>query len=318
MSIKDNIIDVVAKIDKICKGAYSVVLMIQNYGLVGFRDKHGIRPLIYGSLDGSHMIASESICLQTLDYENVTNIKNGEVIIINENGLHKHRYNKTALYTPCIFEYIYISRAESVIDDVSVYQARVKMGKYLAYNIQKQLQDKLKDIDYVVPIPDTSRPSAIVVSKILNIPYYEIVIKNRYVSRTFIMDNQNNRIRSVKRKLGIVDKLAKNKNILLIDDSIVRGNTIKHVINTLRKHGINKIYVASCSPPVRYANKYGIDIPNENDLIANKLSVTEIEKYIGVDKLIYQTIDDLKQSIWDLNPNIKHFDLSVFDGKYIN
>lgn len=176
----------------------------------------------------------------------------------------------------------------------------------------------LEDIDCVVPIPDTSRPPAIVVSKILNIPYYELIIKNRYVSRTFIMDSQKSRRLSVKRKLGVVDTLAKDKNILLIDDSIVRGNTIKHVIETLRNYGVGKIYVASCSPPVRYTNVYGIDIPTREELIANKMSIREIKDYLKIDGLIFQTIEDLHKSIQDINKDLTNFDMSVFNGKYIN
>lgn len=316
----DNIVEVIKKVSEMCKGAYSVILMIQGFGLVAFRDPYGIRPLIYGSKNNNFLITSESICQQSLEYENLTNIGKGEIIIIEKECKQPKRiiYDDTKPYTPCIFEYIYISRAESVIDNVSVYLARVKMGKYLAYNIKEKMGNLLEDIDCVVPIPDTSRPPAIVVSKILNIPYYELIIKNRYVSRTFIMDNQKSRRLSVKRKLGVVDTLTKDKNILLIDDSIVRGNTIKHVIETLRNYGVGKIYVASCSPPVRYKNVYGIDIPTRDELIANKMSIREIKDYLKIDGLIFQTIEDLHKSIQDINKDLTNFDMSVFNGKYIN
>jgi amidophosphoribosyltransferase len=319
-NLTKNIETVVKKVSQMCKGAYSIILMIQDYGLVAFRDPYGIRPLVYGTKDNKVLVASESICHQSLEYNEVTNVKNGEIIIIEKNNstIKKIRYDDSKHYTPCIFEYIFISRAESVIDDVSVYLARVKMGKYLAHNIKKQMGDLLEEVDCVVPIPDTSRPSAIVVSKVLNIPYYEIIIKNRYVSRTFIMDSQKSRRLGVKRKLGIVDSLAKGKNILLIDDSIVRGNTIKHVIETLKNYGVGKIYVASCSPPVRYSNVYGIDIPTRNELIANRLSVKEIKEFLGIDGLIYQTPLDLMKSIQEVNPKLKNFDMSVFDGNYVN
>jgi amidophosphoribosyltransferase len=318
MNLEDNLHFVIKKISMMCKGAYSVILMIQNYGLIAFRDIHGIRPLIYGKKGNKYLISSESICQQSLEYNELKNVENGEMIIFRKDGfIKKIKYEENSVYTPCIFEYIYISRCESVIDKVSVYLARVKMGKYLAYNLKESLGDKLNDIDFVVPIPDTSRPSAIVVSKILNIPYYEIITKNRYVSRTFIMDSEKRRRISVKRKLGIVDGLAEGKNILLIDDSIVRGNTIKHVIERLKKYKINKIYVASCSPPIRYKNVYGIDIPTREELIANKMSIKDIKEYLGIDGLFFQKTEDLIRAIQDINPELKNFDLSVFNGEYI-
>jgi len=318
LSIEDNIVSVVKKISEICKGAYSVILTIQGFGLVAFRDPYGIRPLVWGKKDNRVLVASESVCHQNLEYDDIKSVKNGEILLVTKDITKTIQYNDTAPYTPCIFEYIYISRAESVIDDVSVYLARVKMGKLLAARIQEQLGDELQNIDCIVPIPDTSRPSGIVVSKILNIPYYEIIIKNRYVSRTFIMDSQQSRRMGVKRKLNVVSSLAKGKNILLIDDSIVRGNTIKHVIDILKKHGVNKIHIASCSPPVRYSNVYGIDIPTQTELIANRMSIREIKEYLGVDSLIYQTVEDLQTAIQQINPEISGFDMSVFTGDYIN
>ncbi len=311
----DNMIyKTVHEIINTLKGSFSVILLIKNYGLVCFRDKYGIRPLCYGSNKNNILISSESVCLDILNYTNIEDVN--EIILIKKNNvINKYKYNFNL--SPCIFEYVYLSRPESVINGVSVYQARINMGYYLSLNIRKQLKDELTNIDSIIPVPDSSLISCTKLAEELKIPLKFGIIKNRYIDRTFIMKNQDDRRNNIKRKLFIVKEEVNNKNIIIVDDSIVRGNTSKHIISELKQNGAKKIYFASCSPEIKYSNKYGIDLPNQKDLIAYNKNINDIEKSLNVDKIIYQNIDDLKKSITNINDKINNFELSIFNGIYI-
>jgi len=310
------IVNTIKKISDKCNGAYSIIIMIKNYGLICFKDPYGIRPLIYGKRNNSYVISSESCSIKNIDFDLIGDIKGGEIIIFkNDISISKYIYS-IKIQKPCLFEWIYIARDDSIINNVSVYESRLKMGEYLAKKIKFEIN--IDDIDFIIPIPDTSRPSALKISEILNIPYREGIIKNRYIGRTFIMDNQNDRKKNLKRKLNVIEKYISNKNIILVDDSIVRGNTIKHIINLLYKNNVKNITVVSCAPIIRYQNFYGIDIPTKNELISNNMSLNEIEKKLNIKKIIYLSIEEICKSITDLNANIKDFELSVFNGKYIN
>ena len=271
--------------------------------------------VIAGANEITIIISSESISLDALDYDIIKDIEPGETIIIKENLIESKKIKKSYL-RPCIFEWIYISRAESIIHNVSVYEARLKMGEYLAKKIKKEID--ISTIDMIVPIPETSKPICLKISEILDIPYYECIIKNRYIDRTFIMENQMERKKNIKKKLGIVKNMIKGKNILIVDDSIVRGNTMLRIINILKKSNVKKIYVASASPIIKYQNYYGIDIPTKEELFSHKHNnIKEMEQFFGINKLIYQDINDVKSSITDLNPNIIDFEMCIFNGIYI-
>jgi amidophosphoribosyltransferase len=298
------------------KGAYSVILLIENYGLVCFRDKFGIRPLMYGKKNNTYMISSENIAHNILEYNFQKDIEN--IAIFKNNG-NVEEYNYNFKLKPCLFEYIYLARPESKINKVSVYDFRINMGNYLAKNIINTLDVKeLNDIDAVIPIPDTSIISTTSLAEKLNKPLKFGIIKNRYIDRTFIMNNNITRNKNIKRKFLFINSELNNKNIILVDDSIVRGNTCKHIINELKLAGVKKIYFASCAPPIKYINKYGIDLPLQTDLIAYNKNNKEISKILNIDTIIYQTIDDLKKSFTDINNNVLDFELSVFDNVYIN
>ena len=317
---KENIFMAVDEVHQRVQGAYSVVIMILGYGLVAFRDPHGIRPLVFGSKNNNsqHMFSSESVALDCLGYELNRDVKPGETIFIDINGnVNKHMYSKSIL-NPCIFEYVYLARPDSTIDEINVYSSRMEMGKYLAEKIKKELsQSELDSIDVVMPIPDTSKTSALPLSISLNKKLREGFVKNRYIGRTFIMPGQKSRKKSVKQKLNTINKEFENKNVLLIDDSIVRGNTSKQIILMAREAGANKVYFASASPPIRYPNVYGIDMPYVKELIAYDRDVKQICKEIGADKLIYQDLDDLIEAVGKGNNKIVDFDTSCFDGKYV-
>lgn len=314
----DIIINTIKNISNILVGSYSIILLIKNYGLICFKDPHGIRPLIYGKKNNTYLISSESPSLINNDFKNIKDVKAGEIIIFKEKQnnitLTKYQYSNK-IQKPCIFEWIYIAREDSVIQNVSVYEARLKMGELLAKNIQSQVD--INNIDYVIPIPTTSKPIALKISEVLNIPYRECIVKNRYIYRTFIMNNQEVRNNNIHKKLSVVKNIVKNKNVLIVDDSIVRGNTIKHIINLLKENEVNNIYVASCAPIIKHQNYYGLDIPTKEELIANNKTIREIENELQIQKLIYQSIDDLCKSIQFYNPNIKDFELSIFNGKYL-
>ena len=316
---KEEIFKAVDEVHDRVDGAYSVIIMILGHGLVAFRDPNGIRPLIYGRKQDKYMVASESVALDCLGYTVERDVNPGETIFIDTNKkIYHHNYSVKKDYSPCIFEYVYLARPDSVIDKINVYQSRLEMGKKLASKIKNDLtKDELDNIDVVIPIPDTSKTSALPLSIALNKKLREGFIKNRYIGRTFIMPGQKIRKKSVKQKLNTIDIEFKNKNVLLIDDSIVRGNTSKQIIQMAREAGANKVYFASASPPIRHPNVYGIDMPYVNELVAYDRTIDEIKDAIGADKLIYQSLDDLILSVKKYNNEIDGFDCSCFNGKYI-
>ncbi len=316
----EEIFAAVSGVHKRCIGAYAVVAMITRDGIVGFRDPNGIRPLVYGKreteLGTDYMIASESVALVTQGYEIIRDIKPGEAIFITDNGeVHTKQCADNPRYNSCIFEYVYFARPDSIIDNVFVHKARMRMGHNLAEKVKRVWPDH--DIDVVIPIPDTSRTSALEMAVALGVPYREGYIKNRYIARTFIMPGQKQRKKSVRRKLNPLDIEFKGKNVMLVDDSIVRGTTSREIVQMARDSGANKVYFASASPAIRYPNIYGIDMPAANELIAHNRSEKEVAKEIGADRLIYQDIEDLLDSITVGNADLKQFDCSVFDGNYI-
>jgi len=294
--------------------------MIIGHGIVGFRDPHGIRPIIYGKKETDkgteYMIASESVALRSLGFEPVRDLKPGEAIFIAENGtVHTRQCVKNATLNPCIFEYVYLARPDSIIDGVPIYQARMRMGEKLAEKILKERPNH--DIDVVIPIPDTSRTSALEMAKALGVNYREGFIKNRYIGRTFIMPGQSLRKKSVRQKLNAIDLEFRDKNVMLVDDSIVRGTTCEQIIQMARDAGAKNVYFASASPSVKYPNVYGIDMPAAEELIAHGRTDKEIEELIGADWLIYQDLEDLIECVGEANPDIDSFDCSVFTGIYI-
>ena len=298
-----------------CSGGFSVVALISGIGIVAFRDPNGIRPLSLGTKNKSYMIASESSALTALDFETVEDIKPGEAIILNENGeLMRRRVVRKSSHTPCLFEFVYFSRPDSSIDDISIHKSRLRMGDFLGDKILKEYP-KL-NVDVVIPIPDTSRTSAMQVAYKLGVKYREGFMKNRYIGRTFIMPGQRNRKRSVKQKLNPIEIEFKDKRVLLVDDSIVRGHTSKNIVKMVKKCGAKKVFLASASPPIRHQNIYGIDMPATTELVAHKRSVKEIKRYIKADELIYQNLEDLKRSASIGNPKITEFEDSVFTGNY--
>ena len=298
-----------------CSGGFSVVALISGIGIVAFRDPNGIRPLSLGTKNKSYMIASESSALTALDFETVEDIKPGEAIILNKNGeLMRRQVIRKSSHTPCLFEFVYFSRPDSSIDDISIHKSRLRMGDFLGDKILKEYP-KL-NVDVVIPIPDTSRTSAMQVAYKLGVKYREGFMKNRYIGRTFIMPGQRNRKRSVKQKLNPIEIEFKDKRVLLVDDSIVRGHTSKNIVKMVKKCGAKKVFLASASPPIRHQNIYGIDMPATTELVAHKRSVKEIKKYIKADELIYQNLEDLKRSASIGNPKITEFEDSVFTGNY--
>jgi amidophosphoribosyltransferase len=302
------------------RGAYAAVLMITGYGIVAFRDPHGIRPLVYGrrQSDGEteYMVASESVALDALDFEMVRDVAPGEAVIIDVNGrVYNRQCAKSVSHTPCIFEFVYLARPDSIIDKVSVHKARLRMGDYLAEKILRVWPDH--DIDVVIPIPDTSRTSALQMASALGVKYREGFIKNRYIGRTFIMPGQKLRERSVRQKLNAIDLEFQDKNVLLVDDSIVRGTTSAQIIQMARDAGARRVYFASAAPPVRYPNVYGIDMPAARELIAHNRSEEEVGDAIGADRLIFQDMDDLEEAVRRGNPGLKRFDTSCFTGEYV-
>jgi len=316
----EEIFAAVVGVHKRCIGAYAVVAMITRDGIVGFRDPNGIRPLVYGKRETEqgtdYMIASESVALVTQGYEIVRDIKPGEAIFITHEGeVHTKQCADNPRYNTCIFEYVYFARPDSIIDNVFVHKARMRMGHSLAKKVKHMWPDH--DIDVVIPIPDTSRTSALEMAIALGVPYREGYIKNRYIARTFIMPGQTQRKKSVRRKLNPLDIEFKGKNVMLVDDSIVRGTTSREIVQMARDSGANKVYFASASPAIRFPNIYGIDMPAANELIAHNRSEEEVAKEIGADRLIYQDLPDLLDAITQGNPELEEFDCSVFDGNYI-
>jgi amidophosphoribosyltransferase len=303
-----------------CRGAYAVVAMIAGYGVLAFRDPYGIRPLIFGRADTDHgyeyMVASESVALDSLGFEVVRDVAPGEAIFIDQDGnFFSRQCAPTASLNPCIFEFVYLARPDSVIDGISVYETRLRMGESLAEKIKRQYRHL--DIDVVIPIPDSSRPAAMELSKQLNLSYREGFIKNRYIGRTFIMPGQAIRRKSVQQKLNAIGMEFKGKNVLLVDDSIVRGNTSREIVQMARLSGARKVFFASAAPPVRFPNVYGIDMPTRAELIAAHRSEDEVGREIGADALIYQDLDALKDAVRRVNPKLTSFETSCFDGHYI-
>ncbi len=315
-----DIFSAVTRVHKRCVGAYAVVGMIANYGMVAFRDPHGIRPLVFGKKETrkgtAYMVASESVALDVLGYKLVRDLHPGEAIYVDIAGnIKMQQCAGQPKLTPCIFEHVYFARPDSIIDDISVYKSRLRMGERLAEKILREKPDH--NIDVVIPIPDTSRVAAQAMAERLGLKFREGFMKNRYIGRTFIMPGQQQRKKSVRQKLNPVKLEFQGKNVLLVDDSIVRGTTSQQIIQMARDSGAKKVYMASAAPPVRFPNVYGIDMPSAQELIAHGRSTEQIAELIGADWLIYQDLNDLITSAQEGNPTIKQFDCAVFDGNYI-
>ncbi|MDO8892588.1 MAG: amidophosphoribosyltransferase [Sulfurimicrobium sp.] len=316
----EAIFKAVAGVHRRCRGAYAVVAMISGYGLVAFRDPHGIRPLVVGRAETEngpeYLVASESVALDVLGYKLIRDIEPGEAVLIDESGsFFSQQCAETSALNPCIFEYVYLARPDSVIDGISVYETRLRMGVSLADKIRREFGEL--DIDVVIPIPDTSRPSALQLANQLGVPYREGFIKNRYIGRTFIMPGQSQRKKSVRQKLNAIGIEFQGKNVLLVDDSIVRGTTSKQIVQMAREAGANKVYFASAAPPVRFPNVYGIDMPTRAELLATGRTDEEIALEIGADAVIYQDIEALVEDVRAARPDITLFDTSCFNGEYI-
>jgi amidophosphoribosyltransferase len=316
----DDVFKAVTGVHKRCRGAYAVVIMIAGFGILGFRDPHGIRPVVFGvrkSEQGPEfMIASESVALDVLGFDIIRDIEPGEAVFIEESGeLHTQQCSDEIDHCPCIFEYVYFARPDSIIDDISVYKARLRMGDKLAAKVLREWPDY--DIDVVIPIPDTSRTAALQMANKLGVKFSEGFMKNRYIGRTFIMPGQKMREKSVRQKLNAIGLEFDGKNVLLVDDSVVRGTTSAQIIQMARDAGAKKVYFASAAPPVRYPNVYGIDMPAAHELIAHNRTEDEVCEAIGADRLIYQDLHDLIEAVRKGNPSIEHFDTSCFSNEYI-
>ena len=316
----EDVFAAVANVHKRVKGGYAVVALITGYGVVGFRDPNGIRPAVFGKRETAqgteYMIASESVALDALDFEIVRDIAPGEAIYIDSEGnFSAKQCAENPRLAPCIFEHVYFARPDSIMDGISVYKARLRMGHKLAEKILRERPEH--DIDVVIPIPDTSRSSAVELANILGVKYREGFMKNRYIGRTFIMPGQQERKKSVKQKLNALELEFRGKNVLLVDDSIVRGTTCNQIIEMAREAGAKKVYFASAAPAVRFPNVYGIDMPAKEEFIANGRNEDEICKEIGADWLIYQDLNDLIDAVTIGNSHVETWDCSVFDGKYV-
>ena len=302
------------------RGGYAVVALVVGHGILGFRDPNGIRPLVIGVRDTprgrEHMLASESVALDQAGYELLRDVGPGEAVFVDEQGrLHSQRCAEATRHTPCIFEYVYFARPDSIIDNISVYKARLRMGELLAEKIRRERPDH--GIDVVIPIPDTSRTSALQVAQILGVKYREGFIKNRYIGRTFIMPGQEQRAKSVRSKLNAIDLEFRGKNVLLVDDSIVRGTTSAQIIDVARDAGARAVYFASAAPPVRYPNVYGIDMPAASELVAAGRTDDEVARIIGADWLVYQDLPDLVRAVQHHDSQVTEFDTSCFSGEYV-
>lgn len=317
----DDLFAAVSAVHRRCRGAYTAVSMINGCGILGFRDPHGIRPLCFGERmtdnGREYVIASESVALDVLGFELVREVAPGEAVFIDMDGvLHTRQCAEPgSVHSPCIFEYVYLSRPDSIVDGVAVHKARLRMGRRLAAKIERDWRDH--DIDVVIPIPDTSRTSALELAYALGVRYREGFIKNRYVGRTFIMPGQASRRKSVRQKLNPIPLEFRDQNVLLVDDSVVRGNTSQQIVQLARDAGARKVYFASAAPPVRHPNVYGIDMPAVEELIANNRDEEQIARVIGADGLIYQDLEDLKAAVREGNPDLEDFDCSCFNGEYV-
>ena len=298
------------------RGSYAVVALVAGHGLLAFRDPYGIRPLCVGHSPAGVMVASESVTLEGNGFELDRDIQPGEALFVDLAGqMHFQQCAEQVSHHPCIFEYVYLARPDSVLDGISVYQARLNLGKTLAKRLVSTVPPN--EIDVVIPIPESSRPSAMELAQLLGLPYREGFVKNRYVGRTFIMPGQGVRKKSVRQKLNVIASEFKGRNVLLVDDSIVRGTTSKEIVQMARDAGARKVYLASAAPPVRFPNVYGIDMPTPHELVAHDRTVDEIRDIIGCDALIYQDVEGMKQAIGSLNPSLAGFDASCFDGVYV-
>ena len=316
----EDIFSALSRVYERCHGGFAAIVMITGYGILGFRDKHGIRPLVFGSRETEqgkeYMIASESVALDSQGFTIERDVAPGEAVYIDvKNNLFTKQCSESGVHTPCIFEHVYFARPDSLMDSISVYKARLRMGEKLADKLNKLRSDH--DIDVVIPIPDTSRTSALELANRLGIKFREGFVKNRYIGRTFIMPGQSMRKKSVRQKLNAIELEFKGKNVLLVDDSIVRGTTCKQIIQMARDAGAEKVYFASAAPAIRFPNVYGIDMPAASELIAAGKTDDEVEKLIGADWLIYQDLDDLIASAAEGNPDIEQYECSVFNGEYI-
>jgi len=318
----EDVFDAVSEVHQRCRGAYAVVAMITGFGIVGFRDPNGIRPIVFGERESEegveYMIASENVALDALGFKLTRDIKPGEAVFIERSGvLHTVQCADPKMidHAPCIFEFVYFARPDSMIDNISVYKARLRMGEKLAAKIQREWDGH--DIDVVMPIPDTSRTAAIMLASKLKVKFREGFIKNRYIGRTFIMPGQKMREKSVRQKLNAIKLEFEGKNVLLVDDSIVRGTTSAQIIEMARDAGAKNVYFSSAAPPVRYPNVYGIDMPSASELIAHGRTEAEIQEAIGADRLFYQDHEDLIAAVGQGNKDIKHFDTSCFSNSYV-
>lgn len=318
----EDIFAAVGRVHERCRGAYAAVIIIVGFGMVAFRDVQGVRPLVMGSreVDGAKefMVSSESVALDALDFTLWRDLGAGEALCVTEQGeVYTKQCAENAELTPCIFEYVYLARPDSIVDNISVYKSRLRAGERLAERVQESFGGN-HDIDVVIPIPDTSRTAALPLAYKLNVKYREGFIKNRYIGRTFIMSNQKQRQNSVKRKLNVIELEFRGKNVLLVDDSIVRGTTSRQIIHMARQAGAKRVYFASASPPVRYPNVYGIDMPSTQELVAAGKTENEVMQIIGADKLVYQKLEDLVACSREGNASIKQFECSVFNGQYLS
>src|SRR5690554_5874099 len=317
---EEDVFAAVSRVHERCRGGYAVVSMITGYGIVAFRDPYGIRPVVFGQRQTAagveYMIASESVALDVLGFSLIRDLAPGEAVYITEDGeLFTRQCATQHQLSPCIFEHVYLARPDSIIDGISVYKARMKMGEKLADKILRERPDH--DIDVIIPIPDTSRTSALELAHRLGVKYREGFIKNRYIGRTFIMPGQAQRKKSVRQKLNAIELEFRGKNVMLVDDSIVRGTTCQEIIQMARSAGAKKVYFSSAAPEVRYRNVYGIDMPSVQDLIAHNRTADEICELIGADWLVFQDLDDLVASTGGGKVRIERFDCSVFDGQYV-
>lgn len=316
----DDVFNAVSGLHKRCRGGYAAIAMINGFGILAFRDPHAIRPVVFGERKTDkgteYMIASESVAMDVLGFDLIRDLEPGEAIFISMDGeLHTRQCADNPQYAPCIFEHVYLARPDSIIDGISVYKARLRMGEKLARKILRERPDH--DIDVVIPIPDTSRTAALPLAYELGVKYREGFVKNRYIPRTFIMPGQAVRKKSVRQKLNAIELEFRDKNVLLVDDSIVRGTTSREIVQMARDAGAKNVYVASAAPPVRYPNVYGIDMPAADEFIAHGRSEEEICQEIGADWLVYQDIDDLIKAASKGNPKIHEFDTSCFSGEYV-
>lgn len=316
----DDIFRAVTNVHRAIRGAYAVVAMIIGHGLVAFRDPHGIRPLCLGKREENgrteYMVASESVALDAVGFDFMRDVAPGEAVYVTFDGqLYTQQCADNPTLNPCIFEFVYFSRPDSFIDKISVYSARVEMGKKLGQRIREDYAHL--DIDVVIPIPETSCDIALQIAQLIDKPYRQGFVKNRYVGRTFIMPGQQQREKSVRRKLNAIRSEFKGKNVLLVDDSIVRGTTSEQIIEMARDSGAKKVFMVSAAPEIRFPNVYGIDMPTANELIAHGRDNDAICKQIGADELIFQTLDDLVSAVGMGNTDIEKFETSVFNGEYV-